>query len=1068
MSTRRRRAVASRRRADRFIRRSRRIAGRANAITFGRRGRKNARREITKSRPATRAVVVVATVRAAADADDATRAAMDAAAIARVADAGAREAARAMRGVAARRERRRDDDDDDDATTTTTMAREPRGNGARERGEDDDAATRGGAEGWEIAENEHEDKPLVDARTGAARLTPRVRREFHDDYWTVSHLKLLYLVSKYSHCAQSVYEKEVWVRKLPLLVLIYEGIVQKVFEYDYAPESTVVKNTRVYLNVSQEGVDDLDDLIEGELIRGLRLSSAEHQSVLAFQITAAGLALVSKRMSEEDRQLVDELCVADGKLLQVVWEDETFYLRNETISFESTITDVEDVSYVVSPYLPLALRRVGGPVTSSNSHRASESAAKDSTIRDDLDEVMTVSNVTILVGEWVPFGVNQIVKLNMKLGSNDRCQGGFFTPTVDTDSTNATCEIPAGLTNVSILDHDMTTFTNIEAQVHFPEDDGIVQVEHFGIHLRKDGTVVHGLMIESVMDRILDNISLDNLARLLVDVHMDSSTILDSLLSDHQRDLLQTVFLGNAERRDKINVIIAERIAPQQAADMYMDKDAFENELRQVLGDTHEAYDLSDRDVVITGSHGILVAGPNAKAQEPVMLMYLSIMSRDVFVHNVFNRIFMTDDILKLVRQMIKHHEEDPNSVATIRHTLAETSRDIILLEEILVYLKESIEQDESIHAIPETESGRRLYKILGLKVMLADLTVRVADMRKILEAARKEIDGLRIMVDTVAESQALRVHEDIRGSSGEMLMQIKSNSKQGTSLYTMQFIFAGMLAFELLDRLTGEWSVVHTEWARSYIVDPFMNKPLVWFILSMCTWVGVAFGVYYLTRAIDDKSAGAISYRIKVNKPMNLDALDEYLAFKAIIGEDGVANGDTTIQRVRWEEEDITRWEGYLPIIELVYDVKHGFLLDVHLTITRRASVPAKLRPETLKIRFFTELQEAAVLTPEDAATIIDNTRRMRAKVDKQAIGLPIDQAVSLKVKVPNERYYREIPFGRQTYLELREEIALKFRVKPVQVLQIFKVPDTLIADDDDVARIAPDSILEVLLKAS
>ena len=99
-------------------------------------------------------------------------------------------------------------------------------------------------------------------------------------------------------------------------------------------------------------------------------------------------------------------------------------------------------------------------------------------------------------------------------------------------------------------------------------------------------------------------------------------------------------------------------------------------------------------------------------------------------------------------------------------------------------------------------------------------------------------------------------------------------------------------------------------------------------------------------------------------------------------------------------------------------------------------------------------------MLTPEDAATIIDNTRRMRAKVDKQAIGLPIDQAVSLKVKVPNERYYREIPFGRQTYLELREEIALKFRVKPVQVLQI--------ADDDDVARIAPDSILEVLLKAS
>lgn len=107
-------------------------------------------------------------------------------------------------------------------------------------------------------------------------------------------------------------------------------------------------------------------------------------------------------------------------------------------------------------------------MTSSNSHRASESATKDSTIRDDLDEVITISNVTVLVGEWIPFGVNQIVKLNLKLGSNDRCQGGFFTPEVDHESTNAQCEIPAGLTNVNILDHDMTTFTNIEAQVHFP------------------------------------------------------------------------------------------------------------------------------------------------------------------------------------------------------------------------------------------------------------------------------------------------------------------------------------------------------------------------------------------------------------------------------------------------------------------------------------------------------------------------------------------------------------------------------------------------------------------------
>lgn len=43
--------------------------------------------------------------------------------------------------------------------------------------------------------------------------------------------------------------------------------------------------------------------------------------------------------------------------------------------------------------------------------------------------------------------------------------------------------------------------------------------------------------------------------------------------------------------------------------DQYMDKDEFENELKQVLGDTRAAFDISERDTLIFGAHGILVAG---------------------------------------------------------------------------------------------------------------------------------------------------------------------------------------------------------------------------------------------------------------------------------------------------------------------------------------------------------------------------------------------------------------------------------------------------------------------------
>ena len=896
-------------------------------------------------------------------------------------------------------------------------------------------------------------------------ILPSAREEEKsDDFWTVNHLKLLYLISKYSHCAQTVHEKERWIRKLPVLVLLYEGIVQRVFEYDYAPASEVVETARVYLNVTQEGKDDLDDLVEGKLVKGLRLSTKEHQSVTAYQISPSGLQLIGKRLPDEERQLVDDLCLIDGKLLQVVWEDSKFLLRTTTFSRESTITDAEDVSYVVSPYLPRSLRRVGGPVMSSNAHRASESASKQSTIRDDLDEVITISNVTILIGEWIPFGANQVVELNMKLGSNERCQGGYFTAQVDDDSTNTQCEVPTGLTSVSILDHDMTRFTNIEAQVYYPEDDGVVQVEHFGIHARMDGTIVYGLMIESVMDRILENISLDNLARLLVDVHIDSSKIMESLLSNHQRDLLDMIFLGNTLNRDKVNVIIADRVAPKQSAERYLDKDAFENEIRQVLGDTYEAHDLSDDDIVITGSHGIMLVGPQSKSQEPVMLAFLSLRSRDVFVHNVFNRLFIIDDTLKTARLLIAKYERDPNSIPRIRHTLSETSKDIILLEEVLLYLQESLEQDTSIYAEPSDESGYKLYQVLKVKTILNDLHIRITDMQKVLLGARHEVNGLRAMTDTIAETQMFRLQEEIRGNSSDMLQQLKINERQSTSLDVMQVIFAGSLAFEILDRLTGEWSVVHTSWARAYIVDPFMSKPMVWFIISMMVWFGVGTGVFTLMRDLNDKTAGVITYRVKVNKAIDLNALDAYLARKAVVSEDGDADALNANQKVSWIERDPSKWEGYQPKVEMIYDVKHGFLLGVYLQVTRRASKPAKLRPETLKMRFFTELQENGVMAPDDAAEVIDNTRRRQTR-DDELVSVE-NASVFLKVRVPGERHYREIPFGRQSYLELREEIAHKFDCKPVHVLQVFKEPDILIADDDDVSRLRPGTVLEVNIK--
>ena len=107
-------------------------------------------------------------------------------------------------------------------------------------------------------------------------------------------------------------------------------------------------------------------------------------------------------------------------------------------------------------------------------------------------------------------------------------------------------------------------------------------MENFGIHLNVDGSVLYGIYVEAIMDRKEDDVSLDMLSRLLVDVHMDSSKIMNDLLSKYQKSLMDMVFMGDTAHRAKFNMIIADEIEPFLYSDQYMDRADNENELKQV------------------------------------------------------------------------------------------------------------------------------------------------------------------------------------------------------------------------------------------------------------------------------------------------------------------------------------------------------------------------------------------------------------------------------------------------------------------------------------------------------
>lgn len=701
---------------------------------------------------------------------------------------------------------------------------------------------------------------------------------------TENQNRLLYLISLYSKPAIRSSDKEEWVRKPAMLVLLYEAIVSKALDYDYAPSSEIIEHKRKYFNISQEGKSDIDFLREEDLVNGLKLSSKSYQPVTCFQISEKGLEIVAK-ISKADKLSINEMAFAPGTLhlLRVEWDGDEYWLVDDESGYRrlSSVTETEDVSYVSSAYIPQCLR-FGGRPTLSNAHRAHECGISDSSIRDQLDEIITLNSVSLIVAEFIPFGSNQIVQLNCNLGSTERVQGGFFTAIVDDNASGTKISVDPGLTSVNILDYTMTNHVNFEADIHFPEAPGVVQVETFGCSLTAAGSCFYGMQVEAIMDRIKDNISLDHLSRLLVDVHMDSSKIIDSVLSAYQRSLLGLIFTGQAESRNKINLIIANEITPHLTAEEYMDKGEYENELKQVIGDTRAAFDISEHDTLIFGAYGLLIAGPNSRHHEPLLCSFLQYEVMNLFTQNFFARMFVIVDDMAQVRQLIENAEKDPNRLQEIRRRIAVLSKEVIFMEETLSCLKESL--DEAIVPVePPEQAGRSLYERLQLGVLSNQLKRRVKDLHKNMAGAKNELSVLNGMTAIVASDKEFQQNEAILTNTRTLCELQEINERSAFTLLMIQVLLSGSLAFQLLDRLTGSWTVVGTDWMKSFLEVMMYNNPALWFFVSLFIWVLVGVAMYYVLQLLGFRSKGVISIKIERKAPIHLKNLSAFLRTKLL-----------------------------------------------------------------------------------------------------------------------------------------------------------------------------------------
>ncbi len=789
--------------------------------------------------------------------------------------------------------------------------------------------------------------------------------------------RLLYLISKYTKLAEKG-KKGIWIRKLPLQVFMFEGVVHEIFDWDYAPASVFHAEGRSFVNISQEGEEDLLSLLSAGYVHNLKLTTTQHRNITAYQISPKGAEFLSK-IPEEDQKAVNDLicCPQCASLLAVKKKGDQIYLYcpKKECGHErrSTITDAEDVSYFCIPYFVPTLTKFSYTPPfdlGKRLHGYFEANPRDN-IKDQLEELIYLSDAKVLISEWIPFGSNHMAALNYKLGSHERIQSAKFTQEVDCSPGGTLIQIPESLTLVKVRDYGLADYVDFEAISHLPEDKDIIQVEEFAVHINSRGYVRYGLEILAINERDHDKVSLDHLPRLLVDVLQDSTTIMDTLLTNYQKSLLDLIFQGKAKFRDKYFFVMANDIhcfevkedEPISAELMRILSQAnYQDELNQVTEEVKETAMFSDGTVLILGSHGSILVTRTPEKYESLVADFLFVMDVELFLNNFFTRLFLMNDELKDIQKLIENCEADPNAMTTVQQMLSRTASDAILMEEVRGYLDEAMTLfQSSVKArYPQfPEDMQEIIQTFRIQDMATVLQIRIQDIQKIIKGTQECLNGLTRVTDVISERQMRRIQEALSNNTRSLEDITKTNERSGMSLRILEIILAGSLAFNIMDQFTGDWTMSDDATLHQWL-QPLFDCPGIWLLCSLTLWTVMALSIFLFMRWLENINAKAIAARFKLDLPCNIKALKQYLGTKDVVTHDADIFSISNLIKVCWEETDKSHWLGNRPKVELVYDEKNGFVLSALIEVTRPTR---KTSSYALQEIFFNDLHAAGVL---------------------------------------------------------------------------------------------------------
>lgn len=548
-------------------------------------------------------------------------------------------------------------------------------------------------------------------------------------------------------------------------------------------------------------------------------------------------------------------------------------------------------------------------------------------IKDELTSYIFLKDLRILISEYIPFGTNHIIAFNEELDCQRNVKEGLMTSFIDTDLERATFEIKEELTKVRIDQYDPNDYVIFNASIIYAED--VEQQEEISVYVDAYGRVIYGTQLLEIDGD--PKMSIDKLTRVTADLTLDTSRMIYTMLSTYQRRLLDLVYFGTPEYRNKFTILMAKEIDPDKKGIEFHDGEAYENELNQVLSHATHFHDLKNGDKFFYGLEGFILISKTPEKYEDLISILAFYSGFDIFQKNYFAKMFMLWDQVRDARYSIERGDVDPNAINQAKNILTNVSAAVVLMNELLNFMRKSVENMNTEwtkldKSIPEF---KEIIQIIELEDFVNKALIRIDDAHLVVSGLTEEIGGINGLINSLTEKQMNRVNEALRDSIASLDEVTRGTERTGVALNVLEVVLSGSIAFDVLAVL----------WLNQPLVD--LLGVYAWTAISLAAFFAVGFGLWYGMKWLEKKSEPNLRVKISINKPSK-ENYKAFIAKQEIVTRETQILDSNFIESFQWEEDD-TKWLGNEIRLKLRVDTTNGFILDAVVNIDKPKNITSK-----------------------------------------------------------------------------------------------------------------------------